>query len=411
MSAELDLMGEDVAAIDDNSKKSKNENEAPSAPKEEEDVAVTALNEAADSTKKQSNKNPPSFAADFTPVPPETPDEKAMKEWGAIEITSREDRDSEMSKDERMLLEAQREAEEAEAMLREAELESARIEKELESLPSYVFERVEENVLSPPTEEEDALASMASAYQAALDAANDNVNLLSAQIEELEVELNSAIVDMEAASEDKERVSAEYAYLASNYREYKQKMDQEGEEMRADIQAYNSRVEFLENEIESLKQDLLKANEELTKWKSDYESVQKDMIEQMASSSKEQEDLKATLDDVTSTFESTLLDSQKEYEASLAVVTSEYDLALSDSKKMIAALRTSLRNTRSQVNNLSTSSEEDLVQAVDDVRVKMNDEVEKLKGVLKELEEQGVENDDIIKREREERENLMEEIE
>ena len=402
------------------------------------------LYEAADATKptqaKKKNLNPPSFAADYTPVPPETPGEKAMKEWSAIDVVSDasgneegkfNDQDEKgkiemMSPEERMLLAAQKEAEEAEAMLREAELESARIEMELEMFAmkqpavdmvvSTEKEMVVEGVPpSSPSDEdgEDALASMAEAYQAALDAANDNVNLLTAQIEELEEELTSAVKKMESAQEDKERVSAEYAYLASNYKGYKAKMDKEGEELREQLDEYTSKVESLEEQLTTLKNELSKAQEEASKWKTDYESIQSEMSSQLQSSLKEQKDLQATLDDVTSTFETTLEESQKEYEASLSAVTTQYDLALSQSKKMIAALRTSLRNTRAEVQEMqseSQTSSEEVERAVEDVRSKMNDEVEKLRGALKGLEGREGENEDVLRKEREEREKLLEEI-
>jgi chromosome segregation ATPase len=385
------------------------------------DTLKETVYKAADSAKKMKSP-PPSFAADFTPIPPETPGEKAMKEWSAIDVNVSADEDIVMSPEERMLLEAQREAEEAEAMLREAELESERIEKELSMFSSGSTAAAsaaggnEGSAVAPiggegvfVNEEEDALASMASAYQAALDAANDNVNLLTAQIEELEVELSSTLQEMESASEDKERASAEYAYLASNYKIYKEKMDKEGEAMRDEVQEYASKVASLEEEIDKLKVELAQAQEEATKWKNDYESIQNEMVEKLQSSLNEQKELQATLDDVTSTFESTLEDSQKEYEATLAIVTSEYDEAISQSKKMIAALRQSLRNVRSEAKNKSMV-EEDAVKAVDDVRAKMNDEVEKLRGALKGLEGQTGENDAAITKEREEREKLLEEI-
>jgi predicted nucleic acid-binding Zn-ribbon protein len=446
-SAELDLMasaasagGGNVVAGGDSTLEIKEEvpevKMAKMPKKEEEepqsqwDALKETLYDAADSLNKKMMKPPPSFAADFTPVPPETPGEKAMREWSAIDVDSISAgsvvdslEEDVMSPEERMLLQAQREAEEAEAMLREAELESERIEKEL-SMFSYstadagggggedsvVAAAIEKEGSLVNEEEEDALASMASAYQAALDAANDNVNLVTAQIEELEVELSSALQQMESAAEDKERVSAEYAYLASNYRSYKEKMDREGDVMRDEVQDYASRVASLEEEIGKLKGELTQAQEEVAKWKSDYESIQKEMAEQLQSSLMEQKELQATLDDVTSTFESTLEDSQKEYEATLAVVTSEYDEAISQSKKMIAALRQSLRNARSEAKSKALV-EEDAVKAVDDVRAKMNDEVEKLRGALKGLEGQAGQNDAAISKEREEREKLLEEIE
>ena len=359
--------------------------------------------DAVDSTK--AKMNPPSFAADYTPVPPETPGEKVMKEFSAIDVNVVQDSfaeadqsDDEMSPEEKMLLVAQKEAEEAEALLHEAEMESDRLEKELAALESPISSNPNTKV---DTSEEDALTSMASAYQAALDAANDNVNLLTSQIEELEGDLSTALRRMEDAIEDKERVSAEYSYLASNYRGYKDKMDGEDKELRNKMEGFSSQVESLEEKIRQLKSELVVAQEEAMKWKTEYDSIQRETTSQLESSFKDQEELQALLDDTTSTFEST----QTEF----AAVTAEYDLALDQSKKMISALRASLRKTRSEQKSQTTS--EEVERAVDDVRTKMNDEVEKLRGALKGLEGQAGENDDIVKREREDRERLLEEIE
>lgn len=350
--------------------------------------------DAVDSTK--AKMNPPSFAADYTPVPPETPGEEVMKKLDSF--AEADQSDDEMSPEEKMLLVAQKEAEEAEALLHEAEMESDRLEKELAALESPISSNPNTKV---DTSEEDALTSMASAYEAALDAANDNVNLLTSQIEELEGDLSTALRRMEDAIEDKERVSAEYSYLASNYRGYKDKMDGEDKELRNKMEGFSSQVESLEEKIRQLKSELVVAQEEAMKWKTEYDSIQRETTSQLESSFKDQEELQALLDDTTSTFEST----QTEF----AAVTAEYDLALDQSKKMISALRASLRKTRSEQKSQTTS--EEVERAVDDVRTKMNDEVEKLRGALKGLEGQAGENDDIVRREREDRERLLEEIE
>ena len=410
MSAELDFKKDSM--IDVEEKTSEEEEDVPVAsttplPKETSSTQSSSpwdnLKEtvygAVDSTK--AKMNPPSFAADYTPVPPETPGEKVMKELSAIDVNIVQDSlvaadqsNDEMSPEERMLLAAQKEAEDAEALLLEAEMESDRLEKELAALESNSNTEVD-------TSEEDALTSMASAYQAALDAANDNVILLTSQIEELEGDLSTALRRMEDAIEDKERVSAEYSYLASNYRGYKDKMDGEDLELRSKMESFASQVDSLETELSQLKIALVEAQDEAMKWKTEYESVQREMTSQLESSLKDQEELQALLDDTTSTFEST----QTEFEA----VTAEYDLALDQSKKMISALRASLRKTRFEQKSQTTS--EEVERAVDDVRSKMNDEVEKLRGALEGLEGQAGENDDILKREREDRERLLEEIE
>jgi chromosome segregation ATPase len=396
-----------------------------------------SIYQTADTVKSVAKGSPPSFAADYTPVPPETPGEKAMKEWSAIDVNvvatdstadfnyaesddNAANDNAVMSNEERMLLQAQKEAQEAEALLREAELESLRLELELQGMTaassttassSPPTDTIFDNLSSQQQEEEDALSSMASAYQAALDAANDNVNLLTEQIEELEQELSQATLKMEQASEDKERVSAEYAYLASNYREYKAKMDAVEEDSRIVVEEYKAKISTLEKDIDSLKNQLSAAQTELSQWQTNYESIQSEMKVQQETSLKIQTELQSTLDDVTSTFEITLLDSQKEYEESLTSITSEYEEVIDQSKKMIAALRTSLRKTRSEVKASSVASDTTASEAVEDVRGIMNEEVEKLRGALRGLEGRAGENEEVLRREKEERDKLLEEIE
>jgi hypothetical protein len=63
---------------------------------------------------------------------------------------------------------------------------------------------------------------MAEAYREAFEASADNASALREQVTCLDVELADAISKMERASEDRERIGAEYAYLVriiTNYNE------------------------------------------------------------------------------------------------------------------------------------------------------------------------------------------------
>ncbi|KAL3796158.1 hypothetical protein HJC23_000661 [Cyclotella cryptica] len=386
--------------------------------------------------------NSPNFAADFKPTPPfETPGEKAMTQLTSIDVTSSssssEGDDSTATEDERMLLDAQREMDEAEEMLRQAEKEAARWDLEFAEMnassSSTLLPLLEEEIeieedLSPPVtdvddddntlteeeNEEDALTSMASAYQAALDAANDNVDLLSSQIEEFEAELTATMSKLDKAVEDKERSSAEYSYLASNYKEYKQQKDENVQSLQEEVSDYESKIVKLREDLANTKAELSQAQNEANQWKTNYESIQVEMKERLNSSFNEQQELQAALDDVTSTLETTLLESQQQYEMALDALSSEKEMAVSHSKKLILALKKVLRNTRAENRLLSMSSEEERARAVDDVRVKMNKEVEKLRGALSGLEGKLGEKEKMAEdamKEREEREKLMGEIE
>jgi chromosome segregation ATPase len=178
--------------------------------------------------------------------------------------------------------------------------------------------------------------------------------------------------------------------------------------LQEEIRGYESKIASLQQNLEKTKEELSRAKDEANEWKASYDSIQKEMQDRIAQSLSEREELQATLDDVTSTLESTLLASQEEYQTSLNALTSDYDTALSQSKKMISALRAALRKTRAETKMLSSSSEEDRVRAVNDVRQMMNNEVEKLRDALKILEGKGSED---LARQREEKEKLVKEIE
>ena len=218
-------------------------------------ICLDALRSANEEIKKDEDNT-----TNKMPKPPvETPGERAMKQYESIDVTDstivsidddgedegdddniidakddeNEDSIGMIEDEEALLLEAQREAAEAEQMLREAEEEAAKWEKELAEIEeAAAAAELEAAQATAQAEEasrlasemeaaaaaasESTLNSMADAYQAALDAANENVDLLSSQIVTLEDELASTVMKMEKSMEDKERISAEYAYLAKN---------------------------------------------------------------------------------------------------------------------------------------------------------------------------------------------------
>lgn len=130
------------------------------------------------------------------------------------------------------------------------------------------------------TEDELTLLSMANAYQEALDAANDNINILNTQVLTLEVELANTITAMECTVEDKERIGAEYAYLAKNYGELlsNSKKDVEAAEvaeavdnasltlLNEEINIYQTHITNLTTQLSNVESTLLAAQIEATKW-------------------------------------------------------------------------------------------------------------------------------------------------
>ena len=299
------------------------------------------------------------------------------------------------------LQEAQREADEAEEMLRQAEEEAAKWEKELAQL-----------------EEEAARNSMAEAYQAALEAANDNVDTLSSQIQGLESELASSLRKMEQSVEDKERISAEYAFLAKNYGELKNQQSQGSTTtslLEEEIDTYRSQISEMELQLKKVGLSLSTAQEEATKWQTMYNDIQSSMEANITS-----QQLQSIVDayelkvlEVTATLEEEKASIQQDANTVIDQLQSEFNAGILKNQRMISALRQSLRKTRREKSYLEEKSSVERTKAVEDVRERMNSEVANLKEVLKSIEGEMGEKEKVMQSVmdgKEETEKLMEEI-
>lgn len=317
------------------------------------------------------------------------------------------------------LADAQREADEAEILLRQAEEEAARLERELAEIEaaSDVFESVTNGddeddsvAVPPPLSEEDALTSMTTAYQEALDAANENVDLLSSQIEALEVELRTTITKMEKTEEDKQRISAEYAFLTKNYNTLKGKSSSSEELLGGEISNFQAKISVLESELNAMESSLSNAKDDATKWKSEYDKIQVQLKDAAAAASKDKETLEIKVLETQASLEEEKLAAQQQANETIDRLRSEFEITLSNSQKMVAALRQSLRKTRREKSFLEVNSSEERTKAVESVRKAMDDEVANLKNVLKNVQSEMEEKDSVLveaEGERVEAEKLM----
>jgi len=97
----------------------------------------------------------------------------------------------------------------------------------------------------------------------------------------------------------------------------------------------------------------------------------------------------------------------------LAALQTEFETKSNESKKMIGALRASLRKTRKELSETQVAKEKERVEAVNVVREKMNKEVANLKNVLKAIEDDMKDKDTAMQAAKEglrEKEQLMNEL-
>ncbi len=192
-----------------------------------------------------------------------------------------------------LLMEAQREADEAVTMLRQAEEEASKWERELAYL-----EREDEiaNIVPAVNNAGANLSSMVDAYKLALDAANDIVEIVSAQILGLEGELEDAITKMERSVEERERIDAEYEHLAKNYGDIKRRYEGGGgggggavgsggdatdaatvreniDLLNEEIESYQSRISEAGTRLDDMEKPLSEAKNEAERWRSMHDDV------------------------------------------------------------------------------------------------------------------------------------------
>ena len=434
-------------------------------------ICLDALRSANEEIKKDKEDN----TTNKMPKPPvETPGERAMKQYESIDVTDstivsiddedenedgltvgdddniidakddeNEDSIGMIEDEEALLLEAQREAAEAEQMLREAEEEAAKWEKELAEIEeAAAAAELEAAQATAQAEEatrlasemeaaaaaasESTLNSMADAYQAALDAANENVDLLSSQIVTLEDELASTVMKMEKSMEDKERISAEYAYLAKNYGDLKREVDANSAAaassavdtesvklLEEEIKEYQSKISTLESKLDEMTTSVTEAKNEATKWKNEYDKVQSEMSTTLSDMESSRDDLQRQVNEMSSQMETEKRTIQQVAQSSIDELTVQYDATLSENTKVISALRASLEQIQSEKSSLEDKSNVERTEAVNDVRSKMNEEIANIKNVLASVKGEMDVKEQVIKEVmegKEESENLMEEI-
>lgn len=291
------------------------------------------------------------------------------------------------------------ESELASLLLLEAEIAAERAEAAI-AAADEAEEVAASSATTVTTEGELTLTSMASAYRAALDAANDNINILTTQVSTLEGELVTTIATMERTAEDKERIGAEYAYLAKNYGELlKSSKSGKNDEAAAaaaaeevdiaslsllneEISFYQTHIDDLTTKLSNVESTLLAAQAEANKWSFMYN----DIIAQMTNDAKIREE---------------------EYNVELSIAQTRVNELLvlqrtqQENDNLILSLREALNDARDEMRNekekskevekrliITTNDNTDAKAAaeIEDVRLRMSTEITNLKDNIQNLQ-------------------------
>jgi hypothetical protein len=331
----------------------------------------------------------------ITPPPFITPGERLMWEYQSIDVTSSSspsffpssvDVDVDVDDDDSgaaLLVEARRDADEAKSMLRLAEEDAARWERELADL------KREAGIAEAEAAEKASLESVADAYRAALDAVKDNVEELTAQFERLKSELSDAAAAFVAAA----RASIEL--------------------LNEEIDVYKCRIADAVSRLDAVERILAMANDEVERLRGMHDKVMSRMM--TATGARELRVLEAN-----TSLEEERLCQRTEADAGTDALRAEFDRSVEDNSKMISVLRAALGKTRrvggkkiDEIGNGRGEGGSSSAAEVDNVRTRMNEGVANLKSVLKSVQGEMDEKEREVQRGMEgrgETEKLMEEI-
>ena len=255
-------------------------------------------------------------------------------------------------------------------------------------------------VAAAEEKEELTLTSMANAYQAALDAANDNINILSTQVSALEGELATTIAAMERTVEDKERIGAEYAYLAKNYGELLKQSNEEeaaviAEEvdvasltlLNEEITIYQTHIINLENKLSTVETTLLSAQTEANKWSSMYNDI---VVQMTADAKLREEEYNMELSTVQSKLNDELLVLQQTQEENNNLILSLQEtlnatrVEIMNEKEKSKEIEKQLVITTNDNNNAAAAAK--AAAEIEDVRSRMSSEITNLKNNIQNMQ-------------------------
>jgi len=217
--------------------------------------------------------------------------------------------------------------------------------------------------------------------------ANEAVALLEEQVETLTRELGEQTAMYEQTLEDKERIAAEYGYVAKSYVELTRSMNSSTNE-------WQEKLQKLTNDTLSLEQRMAQYQEEIKGWKKkciekanllDESTAHiKEMQSVMDGEMKEIRSAQENIDDVVAAATE---EERARSKDDLQRMSDEYEVLLSKKSKKIGDLRTTLRSVNAKRHQVERLAQREQSAALKALRLETSMEVDSLKTSLQEKEE------------------------
>mmetsp|Transcript_36409 Transcript_36409/g.74247 ORF Transcript_36409/g.74247 Transcript_36409/m.74247 type:complete len:1356 (+) Transcript_36409:87-4154(+) len=237
--------------------------------------------------------------------------------------------------------------------------------------------------------------------------ANEAVAKLEDQVEKLTRQLDEQTVKYEKTLEDKERIAAEYGYVAKSYMELKRSLD-------TNTNDWQEKLQTLTGDTQSLEERMAQYQEESKRWKK--KCIEKaNMLDESTAHIKELQSVmdegmmeirskQGNIDDIVA---AATKEEKARSKDNLQRLSDEYEVLVSKKSKKIGELRTTLRSANVKRRQVERHARKDKSAALKALRLEMSTEINYLKSSLQEKEDAiskmgaSVQGDGVAKEEKE----------
>jgi len=237
--------------------------------------------------------------------------------------------------------------------------------------------------------------------------ANEAVSKLEEQVEKLTRQLDEQTVNYEQTLEDKERIAAEYGYVAKSYMELKRSLG-------TNTNDWQEKLQKLTGDTQSLEERMAQYQEESKRWKK--KCIEKaNMLDESTAHIKELQsvmdegmmEIRSKQENIDEIVAAATKEEKARSKDNLQRLSDEYEVLVSKKSKKIGELRTTLRSANVKRRQVERHARKDKSAALKALRLEMSTEINYLKSSLQEKEDAisemgaSVQGDGVAKEEKE----------
>jgi len=217
--------------------------------------------------------------------------------------------------------------------------------------------------------------------------ANEAVAKLEEQVEKLTRQLDEQTVKYEQTLEDKERIAAEYGYVAKSYMELKRSLG-------TNTNDWQEKLQKLTGDTQSLEERMAQYQEESKRWKK--KCIEKaNMLDESTAHIKELQsvmdegmtEIRSKQENIDDIVAAATKEEKARSKDNLQRLSDEYEVLVSKKSKKIGELRTTLRSANVKRRQVERHARKDKSAALKALRLEMSTEINYLKSSLQEKED------------------------